>query len=396
MPVVSNTITKIVVRRGARVTGKTVILNTAEPGWYTDTKRLYIGDNVTVGGVPAGVKNYLIKDFSTLNFLTLSGAEPGDFVYDDYSNLLYFLTGGAGVNPGSAQSNWVAIDFVVKVDNNSVEFNTTSALQIKNIGVQAKHINTNIVGTGLVGGAGTAISLNPDNITIDIDNNRVRLKPGAVPISYLGSIAPFTILGNTNSFSAPIEQIEITNGTVLGKFGGVLGPIDFETIVAYGKGIGNINTTNGLQGSITIGAPSTININYDPDIIDVTSPGSIQLKRDTTITGNGQVTGLLRVQGDIIAFYTSDERAKTNIKQIENSLYKLDSINGVEFDWKKDGTHDIGVIAQEVQKVLPEATSLRSDGYLGVNYDKIVPLLINSIKELKKEVEDLKNEIRKV
>ena len=346
----ANQITKLVFRRGLRQTGKTVILNAGEPGWYTDTQRLYIGDGSTNGGIAVGARNYGIRDFATLNFNLLSGAEVGDFLYDDDSNLMYFLTGGVG----QTRSNWAEIDFVIKVDNSTVEFNTSSALQVKQFGIMPIHINSSNVGSGLVGGAGTSIQVNPDNTTIDINNNQVRLKPGSVPISYLGSISPFTILGNTNNFNAPIEQIFIGNGQVLGRYSGVLGPIDFSTIVSSGGGIGVISPTNGITGSITLGTPSTINIGYDAAIIDVTTPTSIALKRNTAITGNCDVSQLLRVQGDIIAFYTSDERAKTNIKEIENPLAKIDALRGVEFDWKKDNTHDVGVIAQEVEKVLPE------------------------------------------
>lgn len=388
----ANQITKLVFRRGLRQTGKTVVLNAGEPGWYTDTQRLYVGNGTAVGGISVGAKNYGIRDFATLDFNLLSGAETGDFLYDDDSNLMYFLTG----TNGALQSGWAEIDFVVKVDNSTVEFNTSSALQVKNFGIQPVHINSSVVGNGLVGGAGTNIRINPDNSTIDINNNQVRLKPGSVPISYLGSISPFTILGNTNNFNAPIEQIFVGNGQVLGRYSGVLGPIDFSTIVSSGGGIGVINPTNGITGSITLGTPSTINIGYNAAIIDTTTPTSIQLKRDTAITGNCDISSLLRVQGDIIAFYTSDERAKTNIEEIKDSLTKIDTLRGVEFDWKKDNTHDVGVIAQDVQKVIPEATSLRTDGLIGVNYDKIIPLLINCIKELKQEVKQLKDEIKKV
>ena len=80
------------------------------------------------------------------------------------------------------------------------------------------------------------------------------------------------------------------------------------------------------------------------------------------------------------------------------------SIGGYNFDWKDshledrggvDGMFvkkkDIGIIAQEVQKVLPEAVGERKDGTLGVRYEQIVPLLIESIKELKSEIESLKS-----
>jgi hypothetical protein len=104
--------------------------------------------------------------------------------------------------------------------------------------------------------------------------------------------------------------------------------------------------------------------------------------------------------GDVVAYYTSDIRLKDNIEVIKGSLDKIDGIRGVEFDWNEKSPgwaqergHDIGVIAQEVQKVIPEIVSERKNGYLGVDYKRLVPLLIESVKELKQEVEDLKKKV---
>lgn len=106
--------------------------------------------------------------------------------------------------------------------------------------------------------------------------------------------------------------------------------------------------------------------------------------------------GRLDASNDIVAFNSSDIRFKTNVKPIENALKKVESINGVEFDWIPDPInhgyegHDIGVIAQEVEKVVPELVRTRSTGYKAVKYDKLVAVLIEAIKELKKEVDNLK------
>ena len=101
--------------------------------------------------------------------------------------------------------------------------------------------------------------------------------------------------------------------------------------------------------------------------------------------------------GDVVAYNSSDERLKDNLQIIEGSLDKIDKINGYEFDWNEHSPgwaqergHDVGVIAQEVQKVVPEIVSERKNGYLGVDYKRIIPLLIESIKELRQEVENLK------
>ena len=104
--------------------------------------------------------------------------------------------------------------------------------------------------------------------------------------------------------------------------------------------------------------------------------------------------------GDVVAYYTSDIRLKDNIEVIKGSLDKIDGIRGVEFDWNEKSPgwaqergHDVGVIAQEVQKVLPEIVTERTNGYLGVDYKRIIPLLIESVKELKQEIEDLKKKV---
>ena len=125
-------------------------------------------------------------------------------------------------------------------------------------------------------------------------------------------------------------------------------------------------------------------------------------------TTSTSTDGLIRATNDIIAFYSSDRRLKENIKNISNPLKKLAQINGVTFDWKEleenknkeihaNEGHDVGVIAQEIEKVLPEIVETREKtGYKAVKYEKIVPLLIEAIKELKGEVDELKNKIGKL
>ena len=98
---------------------------------------------------------------------------------------------------------------------------------------------------------------------------------------------------------------------------------------------------------------------------------------------------------DFIA--SSDERLKTKVGTLDNALDKVCSIDGFLYTWndkaqsKDKETVQVGVSAQQVQEVLPEAVAEGEEGYLGVKYDKLVPLLIESIKELKAEIEELKS-----
>ena len=106
------------------------------------------------------------------------------------------------------------------------------------------------------------------------------------------------------------------------------------------------------------------------------------------------VKGGIEATGDITAYFSSDERLKDNITPIPNALERVASLSGNTFDWN-DKTDKVGsetgVIAQEVQALgLPDVVTERDNGYLAVRYEKLVPLLIEAIKELKAEVEELK------
>ena len=114
--------------------------------------------------------------------------------------------------------------------------------------------------------------------------------------------------------------------------------------------------------------------------------------------------GRIDASNDVVAYSTSDCRLKKYVKPIKNALDKIDKIRGVEFDWKVTDDkmekevhsfegHDVGVLAQEIEEVLPEVVTTRDSGYKAVRYEKIVPLLIQGIKELKDEVEILKTKI---
>ena len=106
--------------------------------------------------------------------------------------------------------------------------------------------------------------------------------------------------------------------------------------------------------------------------------------------------GTLTVKGDIVAYGSpSDKRLKENIKPIESALDKAMKLQGVTFDWKKSDSElnikeDIGFIAQDVQKVLPELVRENEDGMLSMRHQGIAPILLEAIKELKAEIEELK------
>jgi hypothetical protein len=109
------------------------------------------------------------------------------------------------------------------------------------------------------------------------------------------------------------------------------------------------------------------------------------------ITGGLGVSGAINAGADVTAFAASDSRLKTNIENITDALSKVNQLNGVTYNWNdlahevehKDTTvREVGVIAQQVNSVLPEVITIRDNGYMAVRYEKMIPLLIEAIKEL--------------
>jgi hypothetical protein len=123
---------------------------------------------------------------------------------------------------------------------------------------------------------------------------------------------------------------------------------------------------NNLGGNITLGGNTTTTSTITLRAADVNASGNV--------TADGNVTAY------------SDERLKSNIRTIDNALDKVDQLRGVYFD--RDGKAGTGVIAQEVEKVLPEVV-MNGPEYKSVAYGNIVGLLIEAIKELQAKVEEL-------
>ena len=158
--------------------------------------------------------------------------------------------------------------------------------------------------------------------------------------------------------------------------------------------ITSIVSTGGTFGNVQIG--------YTDDQTVDTSSGDLTLnavaESKVAIQTNTTITGILSVTDDITAFWSSDERLKDNITPIEDPLAKVVSISGNTFDWndksKKRG-NDTGLIAQEVESLeLPGLVVTRDNGYLAVDYHKVVPLLVEAIKELSGKVDALEQRLQ--
>jgi hypothetical protein len=115
--------------------------------------------------------------------------------------------------------------------------------------------------------------------------------------------------------------------------------------------------------------------------------------------GNLTINGTITATGDITAFFTSDRRHKSDIQIIPNALDKVKKLNGVTWKWNDDvnevtkTTPTTGLIAQEVQEVLPQVVVERENGYLGLDYSKMMGLLVEAIKEQQIKIDNLTVEV---
>jgi hypothetical protein len=255
-----------------------------------------------------------------------------------------------------------------------------------------------------------------DNNFINLNNNKLETSNNLSDVASastartnlgLGTIATqasnsVTITGG--SITGITDLAVADGGTGLSSSGGsgflLIGNSSNTFTAATLTGTTNrVTVTNG-SGSITISAPQ--------DIATTSNPQFGSLGIGTAASGT---SGEIRATNQITSYY-SDERLKEDIVEIEDALEKVMSLRGVTYKpnsiaeslgYKKQ--NEVGVIAQDVEKVLPEAvkpapfdimlfenTEISKSGqnYKTVQYEKIVPLLIEAIKELNKEVQQLK------
>lgn len=152
--------------------------------------------------------------------------------------------------------------------------------------------------------------------------------------------------------------------------------------------IGN-NLTNNLPNSLVVGAGRT-NDSYLFLVAGNATTDAFTVNYQGICTYATSMTG------------SSDRRLKTNITPLEKSIDKIMKLNGVTFNWDKTvrpsapTTLQYGFIAQEIEKVIPELVSEDSDGYKTVNYIGVIPVLTQAMQEQQKEIEQLKDENKKL
>ena len=215
---------------------------------------------------------------------------------------------------------------------------------------------------------------------------------------------------NLESFSASaltrlsnLEGTDITI-TLTGDVTGTgtitnLGNVSFATTVAANSVALGTDTTGDYVASLVAGTGVTLSNNSGEGATPTIAIGQAVATSSSPTFAGLTINGAITATGDITAFFTSDKRHKNNIQIIPNALEKVSKLNGVTWEWNDDVNEvtkqspKTGLIAQEVLEVLPEVVKQKEDGFLGLDYSKMIGLLVEAIKEQQSQIEELKTKL---
>ena len=335
-------------------------------------------------------------------------------------------TGNAGIYLDASNGDFIGSDYAFVGQNNSLDLELNTGTSGGGISFVPRGSNAMYISTGGLVGIGT---INPQTnlevaTTTATAYGTIRLRgPGGGKIDFRNATYP---VGQISSNATGDMTFFTGDGSTASTSSKV-------TILSAGNvGIGMTGPTATLQVDKISSEASIIKVTGSSAQIEIEteSAGDATLYMRPNITGNkaaafkmtagtvynwrwqddaatpvvfmklDQNPGTLTVKGDVVAYGSpSDERLKENIKPIESALDKVSKLQGVTFDWKEsdsilDIKEDIGFIAQDVQKVVPELVRENEDGMLSMRHQGIAPILLEAIKELKAEIEDLKKKIK--
>jgi hypothetical protein len=219
-----------------------------------------------------------------------------------------------------------------------------------------------------------------------------------------GKLSKASNLSDLTDASAARTNLGLAIGTNVQAYNSTLAAVAGGTY----SGDDSITTIGTITaGSVTAILPSGTISGSSQVVLSSTTGGGTSANVQFGSLGIGMAasgtSGRIDATNDIVAYSSSDIRFKENITPIDSPLNKITKIGGYTYDWKEENKiehgyegNDIGVIAQEIEEVLPQLVQTRESGYKAVKYDKLVALLIEGIKEQQSQIEELTNRINKL
>ena len=233
-------------------------------------------------------------------------------------------------------------------------------------------------------------AINSSGDALLITNDQTQTSGELVNIQGTGGQIAMNIKGtthldahNASGSALTISNYETQTSGELVRIDGTVG----QTALQIGNGNLQVNKNSNLDGTLDV--HGVVNFNNTTQSTSTTSgalivDGGVGIAKDVFIAGVSTASSHVS---------SSDRRLKKNIKVIKDCLGKVKKIRGVNFTWIKDGSKDFGVIAQEIEKVAPFAVKESEDGMKKVDYGRLAPLFIQSIKEQQQIIEDQQDEI---
>jgi hypothetical protein len=338
------------------------------------------------------------------------------------SNRLTVYQGGGVRVTGIASGDWI------EMSGNLPGYSDNQYPVIKSNG--SIHFANNNKYSAFLEGANTYFGILDNTTTTRVFLNtsgNSYLNGGNVGINITSPTAKLHVEG-PSADGTPVFRVNGTTAPDSFNYAGSLMNSDLgssrNTILLIGKAQSNRDSGYiGFNHSGTNGSNSnflTFGLFQNDNIMNITGAGNVGIGTTSPsykldVVGDARITsgslgvgvapnatdGRIDASNDIVAYQTSDQRLKENVTPIENALEKVKSLTGVEFDWIEEHKHihgyeghDTGIIAQQVQSVMPTAVRTNDSGYLSVRYEKLIGLLIEANKELAARVEELEKKLK--
>ena len=240
---------------------------------------------------------------------------------------------------------------------------------------------------------GTVVQVGFGNLTSSMVTTALGFTPynSTNPNGYI--TASGSITGSSGSCTGnAATATRWANGRTIALTGDVTGTsaaFDGSAALSFAATLANSGVTAGTYTKITVDAKGRVTTGASIASADVTgalgfTPAN---KAGDSFTGSISVSGSITATGDITAY--SDERLKMDVETITDALDRVRSLRGVTFTRRDTGSRGIGLVAQELAAIVPEAVMAHDDGLLSVAYGNLVGVLIEAVKELADKVERL-------